>query len=81
LLIRPPPPPIDRESSSLSIHKNSQWKTGFIGGDYRRLDGDGAAGRNLDARTAFFYMATVNTPEIRVESLTVTDLVEHTAPS
>jgi hypothetical protein len=35
---------------------------GFIGGDYRWLDGDGMNGRNLDARTRFFYMATVNTP-------------------
>jgi hypothetical protein len=45
-----------------ALYDNSQWKTGFIGGDYRWLDGDGMAGRNLDARTAFFYMATVNTP-------------------
>jgi len=45
-----------------ALYKNSQWKTGFIGGDYRWLDGDGMAGRNLDARSAFFYMATVNTP-------------------
>lgn len=41
---------------------NSQWRTGFIANDYRWLDGDGMAGRNLDARTYFFYMATVNTP-------------------
>jgi hypothetical protein len=45
-----------------ALYDNSQWKTGFIGGDYRWLDGDGMAGRNLDGRTAFFYMATVNTP-------------------
>ena len=44
------------------LYKNSQWLTGFIGGDYRWLDGDGMAGRNLDARTYFFYVATVNTP-------------------
>ena len=44
------------------IYPNSQWLTGFIGGDYRWVDGDGMAGRNLDARTYFFYMATVNTP-------------------
>ena len=23
------------------LYQNSQWKTGFIGGDYRWLDGDG----------------------------------------
>lgn len=44
------------------IFPNSQWRTGFIGSDYRWLDGDGMGGRNLDARTNFFYMATVNTP-------------------
>jgi len=43
-------------------YPGSQWKTGFIGDDYRWLDGDGMAGRNLDARTCFFYVATVNTP-------------------
>jgi len=45
-----------------ALYDQSHWKTGFIGADYRWLDGDGLAGRNLDARTAFFYMATVNTP-------------------
>ena len=44
------------------IYPNSQWRTGFIGSDYRWLDGDGMSGRNADARTNFFYMATVNTP-------------------
>lgn len=42
--------------------EQSAWKTGFIGGDYRWLIDDGAGGRNLDARTMFFYAATVNTP-------------------
>jgi hypothetical protein len=44
------------------LYDNSQWKVAFIGGDYRWLDGDGMGGRNLDARTLFFYAATVNTP-------------------
>jgi hypothetical protein len=44
------------------IYPNSRWLTGFIEHDYRWLDGDGMAGRNMDARTYFFYMATVNTP-------------------
>ena len=34
----------------------------FIGDDYRWLRDDGVGGRNLDARTLFFYVATVNTP-------------------
>jgi len=44
------------------LYPGSQWKAAFIGDDYRWLDGDGTSGRNQDARTAFFYVATVNTP-------------------
>ena len=44
------------------IYPNSQWRTLFIGGDHRWLDGDGLSGRNQDARTNYFYMATLNTP-------------------
>lgn len=40
----------------------SKWMTAFVGGDYRWLIDDGQGGRNLDARTMFFYQATVNTP-------------------
>lgn len=43
------------------------WKSGFIGGDYRWLTDDGVGGRNLDARTLFFYVATVNTPAMALE--------------
>ena len=43
-------------------YEHSQWKTAFVGGDYRWLIDDGVGGRNLDARTLFFYQATVNTP-------------------
>jgi hypothetical protein len=46
------------------INPNSRWLTGFIAGDYRWLGGDEMAGRDLDARTYFFYMATVNTPKM-----------------
>ncbi|MBD3258452.1 DUF1254 domain-containing protein [candidate division GN15 bacterium] len=44
------------------FYENSGWYTGFVGGDYRWLIEDGKGGRNLDARTFFFYVATVNTP-------------------
>ncbi len=44
------------------LYEGSQWKTGFVGGDYRWLIDDGVGGRNLDARSYFFYIATVNTP-------------------
>ncbi len=44
------------------LYKDSYWKVGFIGGNYQWLKDDGAGGRYLDARTIFFYGATVNTP-------------------
>jgi hypothetical protein len=52
----------DVRSPEAFIYKDSQWKVGFIGGDYRWLKDGGAGGRNQDARTMFFYFATVNTP-------------------
>jgi len=44
------------------FYKNSGWYTGFVGGDYKWLRDGGNGGRWQDARTLFFYMATVNTP-------------------
>lgn len=44
------------------LYEGSQWKVAFIGGDYRWLKDGGSGGRNQDARTSFFYFATVNTP-------------------
>jgi len=53
-------------NSARDITSNElQWKAGFVVGDYRWLDGDGMGGRNLDARTGFFNVATVNTPRWR----------------
>jgi len=49
------------------LYPGSAWKTGFIGGDYRWLIDDGVGGRNLDARTMFFYVATVNTPAMALK--------------
>lgn len=46
------------------LYDKSYWKTVFIGGDYRWLKDGGEGGLNLDARTLFFYIATVNTPAI-----------------
>lgn len=50
-----------------AIYEGSQWKTGFVGADYRWLDVDGVSGRSKDARTNFFYLATVNTPAMAME--------------
>ena len=43
-------------------YPDRRWKTAFIGNDYRWLVDDGVGGRAVDARTLFFYLATVNTP-------------------
>jgi len=50
-----------REESA-SIFENGHWESGFLGGNYKWLKDDGNGGRYLDARTRFFYVATVNTP-------------------
>lgn len=44
------------------FYEGSQWYTAFVGGSYRWLPEDGKRGRDADARAAFFYVATVNTP-------------------
>ena len=71
----PPPSPTPPPARCSSRHRwpdnylyeGSYWKRGFFGGNYQfLLDGDGGE-RNLDARTAFFYMATVNTPAMAVK--------------
>ncbi len=51
----------ERDKSNF-LYENSYWKTGFLGGSYEYLRDEGMGGRNLDARTQFYYMATVNTP-------------------
>lgn len=43
------------------------WYSAFDGGDYRWLIDDGKGGRNSDARSLFFYIATVNTPAMVLE--------------
>ncbi len=43
-------------------YPNSAWATAFVGDNYEWLRDGGAGGRYLDARTLFFYQATVNTP-------------------
>lgn len=45
-----------------SYYPDSAWGTGFVGGSYQWLKNKGLGGRNMDARTMFFYQATVNTP-------------------
>ena len=49
------------------LYDSGYWKTGFVGGDYRWLKDGGNGGRYLDARTYFFYIATVNTPAMALK--------------
>ncbi|WP_202977616.1 hypothetical protein [Parasedimentitalea marina] len=44
----------DTRDPNAYLYEGSQWKTAFIGRDYRWLLDDGMGGRNLDARTLFF---------------------------
>ena len=57
----------DSRDEQAYLYEGSQWKTAFVGGDYRWLRDGGLGGRNLDARTLFFYLATVNTPAMAAE--------------
>ncbi|MGS1104869.1 DUF1254 domain-containing protein [Achromobacter anxifer] len=45
------------------IYPDRHWNTPFVGGSYEWLN-DGA--RNFDARTMFFYAATIDTPAMAV---------------
>ena len=49
-------------NQSAYYYDDSQWFNAFVGGDYQWLIDGGDGGRNLDARTAFFYGYTLNTP-------------------
>lgn len=44
------------------IYEGRTWTVGFVGGSHEWLRNGGIGGRFLDARTMFYYMATVNTP-------------------
>ncbi len=51
--------------------QESAWFTAFDGGNYQWLLNDGNGGRNRDARTLFFYIATVNTPAMVMQMIGV----------
>lgn len=51
-----------RDESTKFYSKDSEWTTPFVGGDHEWMIDKGAGGRNMDARTRFFYLATANTP-------------------
>ena len=47
--------------------KAGYWQTGFPGGSHEYLVNGGNGGRDMDGRTLFFYLATVNTPAMALE--------------
>ncbi len=49
------------------LYDDRRWVNPFPGGDYRFFRDGGARGRFLDARTTFFYLATVNTPAMALK--------------
>ena len=49
------------------VYEDRRWMTGFVGGDHRWLRNGGQGGRHFDARTLFFYLATVNTPAMALK--------------
>jgi len=50
----------DTRDPEAYIYENSYWKTAFVGGNHLFIYEDG--GRRLDARSMFFYYATMITP-------------------
>jgi hypothetical protein len=57
----------DTRDEAAFIYPDSAWKTAFIGGDHQWLIDGGRDGRDLDARSLFFYLATVNTPAMALK--------------
>jgi len=57
----------DTRDQSSFLYKNSYWKMGFLGGSWEYLKDKGMGGRYLDARTHFYYFATVNTPAMAMK--------------
>lgn len=49
------------------LYDDRQWTNPMPGGDFRFLRDGGDGGRFLDARTVFYYLATVNTPAMALK--------------
>ncbi|MGX5694916.1 DUF1254 domain-containing protein [Agromyces soli] len=49
------------------LYEDRRWTNPMPGGDFRFLRDGGTGGRFLDARTIFYYLATVNTPAMALK--------------
>ena len=58
-----------REPNVFKYDADKGWFTPFVGGSYEWLKDEGRGGRYLDARTLFFYGATVNTPAMAMKMI------------
>ena len=56
----------DRDARN-ALYPNSHWISLFGAADWQWLEDGGNAGRNLDARTKYYYAYTVNTPAMAVK--------------
>lgn len=57
----------DERNKDEFLYEGSNWKRGYPGDNYQFLKDEGLGGRNLDARTHFYYFATVNTPAMAMK--------------
>jgi hypothetical protein len=56
----------DREKKA-SYYPNSAWQSFYSVSDYQWIDREMEGVMNLDARTKFYYLATVNTPKMMMK--------------
>jgi hypothetical protein len=57
----------DERNQEEFLYQGSYWKRGYPGNNYQFLKDEGMGGRNLDARTLFYYFATINTPAMAMK--------------
>ncbi len=57
----------DERNQEEFLYQGSYWKRGYPGNNYQFLKDEGMGGRNLDARTLYYYFATVNTPAMAMK--------------
>jgi hypothetical protein len=57
----------DERNHDEFLYEGSYWKRGYPGNNYEFLKNEGMGGRNLDARTLYYYFATVNTPAMAMK--------------
>jgi len=57
----------DERDQGEFLYEGSYWRRGYPGNNYQFLKDEGMGGRNLDARTLFYYFATINTPAMAMK--------------